>query len=54
MSNQISFTAPKGETLFLIEGEVVHILGDAGTEASFPLGDLKAFLEHLGIYLDRP
>ena len=41
------FTASEGQTLFLIENELVHIFGDAGTEVVFPLDDLQAFLEHL-------
>ena len=36
-----------GDCLFLFEGSSVRILGSDGTEATIPLEDLKALLEHL-------
>jgi hypothetical protein len=36
-----------GESLFVLEENVVRILGDSGTEAVVPVEDLKALLEHL-------
>ena len=37
-----------GPTDFVFEGELVHVFGRDGTEASFPVADLEAFIEHLG------
>jgi hypothetical protein len=37
-----------GATDFVFEGELVHVYGRDGTEASFPVADLEAFIEHLG------
>jgi len=39
------FTA--GESAFLIRGDRVHVLGQDGSEATFPLSDLESFLDHL-------
>lgn len=40
-----------GTTDFVFEGELVHVFGRDGTEASFPVADLGAFIEHLGEHL---
>jgi hypothetical protein len=38
---------PSGDSLFVFEGDRVRVLGEEGTEATVPLEDLKALLEHL-------
>lgn len=36
-----------GNSLFVFEGDHVRVLGEDGTEATIPLEDLEALLEHL-------
>lgn len=36
-----------GETLFIFEGELVRVFGRDGTEATFPVADLDAFVAFL-------
>jgi hypothetical protein len=36
-----------GNSLFVFEGDHVRVLGEDGTEATVPLEDLRALLEHL-------
>jgi hypothetical protein len=38
---------PSGDSLFVFEGDRVRVLGEEGTEATVPLEDLKALLEHI-------
>ncbi len=45
--NPADLAVTVGETLFLFEGDVVRIYGRNGTEATFPLADLEAFVECL-------
>jgi hypothetical protein len=40
-------TFASGDCLFLFEGDTVRVLGSEGTEATVPLEDLRALLEHL-------
>jgi len=42
-----SFTGPEGPTLFVVDGEILHVHGlDAG-DVSLPLTDLETFLQFL-------
>jgi hypothetical protein len=45
VSESASFSS--GNSLFIFEGDHILVLGEEGTEATIPLEDLKALLEHL-------